>query len=67
MDVTINAGDYVIGDLNGVVILPKELAEKAIDLIPSQVEADENMAADITNGATFSESSKKYRSAVKQP
>lgn len=67
MDVTINAGDYIIGDLDGVVCLPKHLAEKAIDLIPSQVEADEKMAEDIKNGSTFSDASKKYRSSVKQP
>ena len=67
MDVPIRAGDYIIGDLNGVVCLPKELAEKAIDLIPSQLDADEKMAEDITNGSTFTDASKKYRTHVKQP
>lgn len=67
MDVVVNAGDYVIGDLNGVVVLPKHLAEKAIDLIPSQVEADEKMAEEIKSGMTFQEASDKYRSKVKKP
>lgn len=47
--------------------LPKALAEQAIDLIASQVEADENMAKDIRNGSSFSEASKKHRANVKQP
>lgn len=67
MDVPIRAGDYIMGDLNGVVCLPKELAEKALDLIPSQLEADEKMAEDINDGSTFTDASKKYRTHVKQP
>lgn len=63
----ISPGDYLIADLNGVVCLPQGLAEQAIDLIASQVEADENMAADIKKGVTFSEASKKHRANVKQP
>lgn len=66
-DSIINPGDYLIGDINGVVCLPKGLAEQAIDLIASQVEADENMAKDIRNGSTFSDASKKHRANVKQP
>ncbi|EGP87468.1 unnamed protein product [Zymoseptoria tritici ST99CH_1A5] len=66
-DTTIYPGDILIADLNGVVCLPQGLAEQAIDLIGSQVEADERMAADIKNGITFSEASKKHRAGVKQP
>jgi hypothetical protein len=50
-----------------VVVLPQGLAEQAVDLIASQVEADERVAADIKAGATFSEASKKHRANVKQP
>lgn len=48
-------------------MLPQGLAEKAIDLIASQVEADEKIAADIKAGSTFAEASKKHRANVKQP
>ena len=63
----INPGDYLIGDLNGVVCLPQDVAEKALDLMQSQVEADEKIGADIKRGRTFSEASKEHRAGVKQP
>lgn len=63
--VTINPGDYLIGDLNGVVCLPKALADKVIALIPSQVEADEMVASDIAKGIPFAAASKERRAGVK--
>ena len=66
-DATINPGDYLIGDLNGVVCLPKSLAGKAVALIPSQVEADGLIAEDIKKGVTFGEASKERRARVKKP
>ncbi|KAH8168731.1 aldolase/RraA domain-containing protein [Sarocladium implicatum] len=59
--ITVHPGDFVIGDLNGVVVLPKELAEEAIPLMRPQVEADAKMAAAIREGMTFAEASKKFR------
>ncbi|KAK5655395.1 hypothetical protein OQA88_5665 [Cercophora sp. LCS_1] len=61
-DMTINPGDYLIGDLNGVVVLPKELAEAALPLMAKQVEADSAMAVEIAKGMSFTEASKKFRS-----
>ncbi len=61
------AGDYIIGDLNGVVCLPKALAEKAIALIPSQVEADEKIAGALQQGKNFTDASQEYRAGVKKP
>lgn len=61
-DIKINPGDYLIGDINGVVVLPRELAEKAIPLMAKQVEADSKMAVEIEKGMTFAEASKKFRS-----
>lgn len=66
-DSIINPGDILIADLNGVVCLPQGLAEQAIDLIASQVEADENVAADIKKGIAVAESMKKHRGNVKRP
>ncbi|KAL2037588.1 hypothetical protein N7G274_009701 [Stereocaulon virgatum] len=61
----ISPGDYLIGDLNGVVCLPQELAEKAIGLMSSQVEADERIAEDLKRGRTFGEASREHRANVK--
>lgn len=66
-EVTIHPGDYLIGDLNGVVCLPKGLAQKAVALMASQVEADERIARDIKQGKTFTAASKEHRASVKKP
>lgn len=60
-DMTINPGDYLVGDLNGVVVLPKELAGKALPLMAKQVEADSQMALEIQKGMSFIDASKKFR------
>lgn len=59
--ITVLPGDYIIADVNGVVVLPKNKAEDAIPLIAPQVEADTKMAAEIKKGMTFAEASKKFR------
>lgn len=66
-EATIHPGDILIGDLNGVVCIPRRLAEKVVDLIPSQVEADEKIAADIKAGRSVQEAMKEHRAGVKKP
>ena len=61
---TINPGDYLIADPNGVVCLPKALAEKVIRLVPSQVEADEKLREDLEGGRAFGEASRERRAGV---
>ena len=63
-DATVFPEDYLIADLNGVVCLPKGLAERAVALMQSQVEADERIARDLVNGRPFGESSKEHRAKV---
>ncbi|KIM89238.1 hypothetical protein PILCRDRAFT_813171 [Piloderma croceum F 1598] len=58
----INPGDYLVGDLNGVVCLPRHLAEKVLALMGPQVEADRLIALDIQQGKSFLEASKEHRS-----
>jgi regulator of RNase E activity RraA len=64
-EATITPGDILIGDLNGVVCLPQELAEKAVSLMKSQVEADERIAEDLKGGRTFGEASREHRAGLK--
>ncbi|TKA80477.1 hypothetical protein B0A55_02314 [Friedmanniomyces simplex] len=66
-DAVIHPGDILVGDMNGVVCIPQALAEKVLDLIPSQVEADEKIAADIKKGRSVAESMKEHRADVKKP
>ncbi|KAL2815049.1 ribonuclease E inhibitor RraA/Dimethylmenaquinone methyltransferase [Aspergillus cavernicola] len=60
-DITINPGDYLIGDLNGVVVLPKAQADKVLPLMAKQAEADAKMAVAIKEGMAFTEASQKFR------
>lgn len=62
---SINPNDYLVADLNGVVCIPRELAEKVVALIPSQVEADERIAKDLQASRSFVEASKEHRASVK--
>lgn len=43
-DATINPGDYIIADQDGVVAIPSELAERVLELIPGIAGADEKAA-----------------------
>ncbi|KAK4129179.1 RraA-like protein [Parathielavia appendiculata] len=61
-DIIINPGDYLVGDVNGVVVLPRGLAEQALPLMANQVEADSKMAVEIQKGMSFAEASKRFRS-----
>ncbi|KAI1462906.1 RraA-like protein [Daldinia caldariorum] len=60
-DMNIRPGDYLIADLNGVVVLPANLAEQTLPLMKKQVEADDKMAEAIKEGMSFFEASKKFR------
>lgn len=63
-EATIHPGDYLIGDLNGVVCVPKALAGKAVALMASQVEADGRIAEDLKRGRSFQEASREHRAHV---
>ncbi|KAI0174082.1 RraA-like protein [Pestalotiopsis sp. NC0098] len=57
----VRPGDYLVGDVNGVVVLPREMAADALELMRKGVAADEKMAEAIKNGMGFVEASKKFR------
>ncbi|EXJ70394.1 uncharacterized protein A1O5_06462 [Cladophialophora psammophila CBS 110553] len=61
IDAVVEPGDYIVGDINGVVCLPKAMAKKVLELIPAQLEADQRVAEDLKNGVTFAEASTKHR------
>ena len=63
-EATVCPGDYLIGDLNGVVCLPRGLAEKAVALMGSLVEADERVKRDLEAGRPFAESAREHRAKV---
>ena len=63
----IHPGDILIGDINGVVCLPQSLAEQALELMQSQVDADEKVGEDIKKGRPAADALKEHRAGIKQP
>ncbi|EGW32305.1 uncharacterized protein SPAPADRAFT_50872 [Spathaspora passalidarum NRRL Y-27907] len=63
--ITVNPGDYIIGDKNGVVSLPDdEQLPSVLEYIPKRVEADTKVSQDIKNGKPAAESQKFWRSKI---
>ena len=60
-DVGVEPGDYICADANGVVVLPRGLAEQALPLMAAQVRADAQMAAAIEAGMSFTDASNQFR------
>ncbi|OAP56113.1 hypothetical protein AYL99_09292 [Fonsecaea erecta] len=60
-NVLISPGDFIVADLNGVVCLPRDLADQVLDAIPSKLEADELCAEGIRSGRSVQEVFKEFR------
>lgn len=61
MQAVIGPGDCIVGDLNGVVSIPKILLSQVSEQLALIEEADEKVAADIDRGATFAAANKEHR------
>jgi regulator of RNase E activity RraA len=62
---TINPGDYMIGDKNGIVRLPdNESLSSILEYIPKRVDADTKVSEDIKNGKPAAEAQKYWRSRI---
>lgn len=60
-DAVVRPGDIVVADLDGVVVVPPEMAEEVMQRAGSAREADENVRADLLKGAGVAESMLKHR------
>jgi regulator of RNase E activity RraA len=60
VDATITPGDWIVGDLNGVICIPQAIVSKVVELLPQLGEAESKIEADIDNGATFAVASKEH-------
>jgi regulator of RNase E activity RraA len=59
--VAVKSGDYVVGDLNGVVCVPVQLLAEVLDIMPASVEACARIADDLKNGVSFAEARDRHR------
>lgn len=58
--VTINNGDIVFGDIDGVIIIPKEISEEVIKKSLEKAAAEKTVRKAIENGMSSTDAFKKY-------
>jgi len=56
--IPIRTGDVLVGDENGVAVIPKAMEEDVIRLLPKLVEQDEKVRQALENGSTAEEAFK---------
>lgn len=62
LDTVVNPGDWLVGDMNGVVCIPKDLLDKVAEMLPAAVETEGKVEALIDAGTPFAQASKIRRS-----
>ncbi|MEM2105245.1 MAG: RraA family protein [Candidatus Bathyarchaeia archaeon] len=58
--VRVNPEDIIVGDADGVVVIPKEKLEEVVQLALKIEDVEKRMAADLGKGASILETVKKY-------
>lgn len=51
-EVTINAGDYIVGDRDGVIVIPKDRVEEAIEKAKAREQKEAHTRAELNKGLT---------------
>jgi regulator of RNase E activity RraA len=59
-DCTVRPGDWVVGDMDGVVIVPAELTEKAFSQALEKVSGENRMRAELAKGRSVREVFREY-------
>ena len=60
-NLTIKSGDYVLGDIDGVVIIPQEIAKEVIKETEDYINTESQLRKDILSGVDPKEAYLKYR------
>ena len=60
-NVKISPGDYIRGDKNGVIVIPKELVEETIKRAQNIINTEKLILNSVLNGNRLDESRKKFR------
>ncbi len=59
-EVLVHAGDFVFGDRDGVVVVPREMVKQTIELAADKVSRENHSRADLINGAYLRDVFAKY-------
>lgn len=59
-DVTVNPGDYVLGDADGVIVIPRSIAEEVLVKAEAKVAKEMGMRQALAKGMTIKETYEKY-------
>jgi regulator of RNase E activity RraA len=59
--VTVNPGDYIIADIDGVVCVPAKLSDEVADRCGKAREIDEKVVEEINAGMSIKDALKKWR------
>ena len=60
-DITINPGDYILGDIDGIVVIPSDLAKSVITRTEEVMSTESELRAAILSGTDPKEAYLKYR------
>lgn len=60
-DMDVRPSDFLIGDVNGVVVLPREMVQEVLNMMKERVEKDEKVREALEGGMGFKEASAKLR------
>lgn len=62
LEVTVNPGDVIVADWDGVVTIPGDLVAKALEVMEVSVVQDQRCMQDLVDGRGVEETFKKHRS-----
>jgi len=60
-DVLVKPGDIIFGDIDGVIVIPKELEDKVIPLALEKMGKEDSVRNELLKGATLGEAYAKYK------
>lgn len=58
--VRVRPGDFIVGDCDGVVVIPREIVEEVLIKAEKVEEVEQKSREDLAGGALFEEVFKKY-------
>ena len=62
--ITVNPGDILVADADGVVCIPRDLAEQVADILPQLQKADAACLADVRKGRAVTEAFREHRARL---